>query len=228
MKNRYFVYLVCVFCFFSANADAFSLSKSRVIYPEEQKIQTVNILNKNGGPYLVQASVREWDSNAPSAVFVVSPPIFRMETDSPGAFRIMYSGKKLADDRESLFRLHVKIIPGGIKPEHDTSYVSYSVSLEHKLFFRPSGLSMNVNDAYERLTFRRDGGRIIISNPTPYYMTLSCLSQGGRVVDLNKEAVMLPPFSERSYLSVGEDKIVSWKLVNDAGVETRLYQSVIN
>ncbi|MCW1829949.1 molecular chaperone [Enterobacter asburiae] len=228
MKSKFCIYSVFFFSFLTASSDAVSLSESRIIYSESQKSRTINVLNSKGGPFIVQASVAQWDTNAPAGAFVVTPPVFRMEADSPGMFRIIYNGEKLSADRETLFRLIVKVVPGGKKPERDTSYVSYSVSLEHKLFFRPRGLRMNVNDAYEKLAFRRDGKRVFINNPTPYYITFSHLSLGEENVDLREQSTMIPPFSERSYLSVSRGKTASWKLINDYGVETKVYRTVFN
>lgn len=90
-----------------------------------------------------------------------------------------------------------------------------------KFFFRPAHLKLTPNDAYLKVTWHQEEGRIKAVNPTPYYITYNKIA-----VDQNKHLTpvehggMIPPFSSTVFALKGRTapaNKVSWVIVNDYG-----------
>ncbi len=62
--------------------------------------------------------------------------------------------------------------------------ISVGIQSVIKLFYRPSGLSMPASEAAKKLTFSNTEHGLGISNPTPYYVTLSRLNVDGKSMDV--------------------------------------------
>ncbi len=88
---------------------------TRVVYPATQKSISIRLNNDNESPALVQSWLDDGDAAAPPesvhVPFIITPPIFRMDSKSGQTVRIVYTGESLPKDRESLFYLNVLDIP---------------------------------------------------------------------------------------------------------------------
>lgn len=88
---------------------------TRVVYPATQKSISIRLNNDNESPALVQSWLDDGDAVAPPesvhVPFIITPPIFRMDSKSGQTVRIVYTGESLPKDRESLFYLNVLDIP---------------------------------------------------------------------------------------------------------------------
>ncbi|PPS59338.1 hypothetical protein CRX72_22345 [Pantoea sp. BRM17] len=94
--------------------------------------------------------------------------------------RTAHTGAALPADRESLYWLSIKSVPG--TPKEETNRLLITVKSVFKLFYRPAGLPGDAATAFEKITFRRQGiggSRLIyegnarqaalsISNPDDY------------------------------------------------------------
>lgn len=210
---------VLLFTFLPAHAGV-SLGQTRIVLPQASASQTVSLQNSGNEVYLVQAAVTDWETNKPSTQFSVLPPLFRFENNSTNALRVVRTGKGngLPQDRESVFHFRINAIPAanGPKPEGGAT-VSISLGMGIKLFYRPEGLTITPVQAYQRVTFRRQSGGVVVSNPTPYYLTFSTLSLGGRTVNLQEVPMMLAPFSLNKYPAYGEGSRAEWTFITDYG-----------
>lgn len=86
-----------------------------------------------------------------------------------------------------------------------------------KLFVRPAGLKPDAAKAPEELAFSASDKQLKITNPTPYYLTLTEI----KVADKSVNGVMVAPFS-KEYLDVpgASGKEISWRTINDQGATT--------
>ena len=130
----------------------------------------------------------------------------------------MYTGSQLPSDRESLFYFNAKAIPSVNKSQTENKNVLLFAAITRiKLFVRPQGLTPSVSEAPAHLAFRRQGARIVISNPTPYYLTLTSLHSGSAVL----QDIMIPPLSTADEpLPAGAEKSITYHTINDYGAIT--------
>lgn len=217
-------------------AGGLGIQGTRVVFKEGESSNNVTLLNRGDSPYLIQSSVMEWHSDTPSKAIMVIPPLFRLEPHSQGTVRLVRTGVTLPENRESVFQFVARGIEGTKDPKHTSEAVSsaalgISLGFAVKVFWRPAGLDMTPTVAYSKLQFHRKGERIIVNNPTPYYMTFASLNVGGKKVNVSASSVqqMVEPMGEVSYV-VPEGisgNNVTWTLLNDSGVETPVQKSVI-
>lgn len=52
-----------------------------------------------------------------------------------------------------------------------------------KLYYRPAKLALAPDQAAEKLTFSRSGSSLTLTNPTPYYLTVTELNAGTRILE---------------------------------------------
>lgn len=204
---------------------------TRVIYPADQKSVTVQLSNNNQKPALIQSWIDTGDQTASpdqiKAPFVITPPVVRVEPQSGQALRITYTGEALPQDRESVFYLNVLDVPP--KPDTKTgtkNYLQIAIRSRLKLFFRPSGLTIPVTEAYEKVlwhTESQSGQTVLVAhNPTPYHVTYTdiTVTQGSKTFTVQKTGMVAPMSDLRFALpkaQVGIPGKVKWSIINDYG-----------
>lgn len=221
-------------------AGGLGLSTTRIIFNQSDKGAEVTFRNNGSALYLVQSAVvpagedvlKETGLKKASPVesqarapFIVTPPLFRSEPGTENVLRILRTGGLFPADRESLFYFRFNAIPPS--PEaadgQDASsgkvgtQLSIALGMSVKLFYRPKGLSESPDGAWSRLTFHRVKTGVELSNPTPYFQTLSSLTLGGVVVDLNRQPSMVAPFSKVVFTGAGTGSQAVWTTINDYG-----------
>lgn len=236
LNKRWMLPLLLVAFFWGqamADEGGVALSATRIVFTDTDRAKTITISNHGQSVYLVQAGVVMSQENAKSAPFVVTPPLFRLESLSQNTLRILPNGTEvLPRDRESVFYFAATAIPASSRPSEQTQPLAASVSIGLrtliKLFYRPSGLNITPEEAATNLTFSWRGGRLNVSNPTPYYLTLSTLSLDGKSVDLRTLGAMLAPKSEWHYPISGPVHQAQWAVINDYGGMGPVNQAQVN
>lgn len=196
---------------------------TRVIYPSDAKSVNIQLQNTSTSPSLVQAWVDEGDPNiAPNktkAPFLITPPMVRVEGKAGQTLRLMFTGKGLPQDRESLYYFNLLDVPP--KPKADEvqgkNYLQFAVRNRLKLFYRPVGIKMTPSDAYRKVEWRILGGdRVEINNNTPYFITYNQAKVNNRA---SADIDMIAPFNKITVRIPGAksgDK-VKWQIVTDHG-----------
>lgn len=65
----------------------------------------------------------------------------------------------------------------------DKNTLQFAMKTRLKLFWRPADLKeADALQAYEKITFLRQGNRLIAKNPTPFYVSFGELAVGGKSV----------------------------------------------
>lgn len=210
-------------------AGGLGLGQTRVVYHEGDASQSVTLHNGGENVYLIQASVTDINQSTATPVFSVLPPVFRLEPEADSVVRIVRTGGDLPRDRESAYRLRIGSIEGrkGELPAQSAGKegvggrVSLSIGFSIKVFYRPNGLSMTAEEARSKLTFSRQGNRLVITNPTPYYLTFASLNAGGKVVDVSAGdgLQMVGPYAQTEYPLPGgvQGNKVVWTVITDGG-----------
>ena len=131
------------------NPDGIKLQSTRVIYPgESHNGITFTVTNNTAKPFLLQSRVIPWQADEQDNVsgnqsggvpFIVLPPLQRLEASDALMLRIRLTRNTLPKDRESVFILSLKTIPG---QEKNTDSASLTLAMQNnlKLFYRPEGM----------------------------------------------------------------------------------------
>ncbi|KAB8312631.1 hypothetical protein EH228_06365 [Erwinia endophytica] len=207
-----------VFLFHSAVAGGIAPGATRVIYYEEDKQASLSVTNTDSHErYLIQAWVED-TSGQRVRDFIVTPPLFTASPKSENSLRIMYTGKPLPKDRETVFWMNVKAIPAINKEAiKDKNTLQLAVLSRIKLFMRPEGLNMGEVESYKKLRFHNDGKQLTVFNPTPYYQSMVNITVGGNKLKNS----MVPPLGKLDIpLPAGTSGEIRFQSVNDYGAVT--------
>ncbi|HDC4393599.1 TPA: fimbria/pilus periplasmic chaperone [Enterobacter cloacae] len=221
----------------STKSFSVKLGATRIIYNPDSSGATLPIINPQDYPILVQAQVYGEDKQS-KAPYMVTPPLFRLDGNQQSRVRVVRTGGSFPSDRESMSWLCITGIPP--KPEdvwgHDsdgktqapkeaTLEVQLRINSCIKLLLRPSSLKGDASDSADKLSWKREGGNLKVTNPTPYYMNLKDVTVGGRKVE-NLDYVA--PRAEKTFrLPAGGSGQVQWKVITDYGGDSRDFSAAL-
>lgn len=207
-----------------ANA-AVGLGATRVIYPSDQKQVTLGVSNNDEkGTFLIQSWVENTDGKRDGR-FVITPPLFLMQGKKENTLRIIdATNQSLPKDRESLFWLNVKAVPSLDKSHQQDNTLQLAITSRIKLFYRPTGLNIAPDKAPEQLRFKRSGNVLTVINPTPYFVTLSALNAGTRILP----NTMAPPMGSATVtMPADAGAAITYRTINDYGALTPVLKGVM-
>ncbi|WP_413495948.1 fimbria/pilus periplasmic chaperone [Morganella psychrotolerans] len=208
-----FFTLISGFAYSASNQNTgIALGATRVIYPLNAKQTSLSVINHSPKErFLINSWVE--NENGKEKNFVITPPLFVMEPNSENTLRIVNLADNLPKDRESVFWLNVKAIPSVDKDSLEGKNVLQLAILSRiKLFVRPDNLSIQTEDAAEKIKFNQKGGTIYIDNPSPYYTTLVNIVLDGHPLD----NVMVAPFTIHQIQGKSGQKL-TYQSINDYG-----------
>lgn len=222
--------------------EGFTLQSTRVIYPQTKKKGiTFTLKNDTEGPYLIQTRV---DKSSPDTLhtestlaqqdtspFVVLPPLRRLNAGEQLTLTIRRTENILPTDRESVFFLQIKAIPGTSDRQSTAAaagQIKVMLALQNtmKLFYRPETLpAWTIDQIGEKLRFAQQGDRLTVTNDSPYYVTFHDLSVGGKAIAAASLFKMVSPFGQQTYsLPASASGEVSWQLINDYGRASKVFR----
>ncbi|MFX2611952.1 fimbria/pilus periplasmic chaperone [Enterobacter mori] len=201
-----------------AYAGGVALGATRVIYPAGNKQVSLPINNSDERTvFLIQSWVSDEKGNK-STDFIVTPPLFTLKAQKENTMRIMYVGQgNLPGDRETVYYFNSKAIPA--VPESATKGNTLQIATQSviKLFVRPKDLPVSSADAPSMLRCKLSGSELVITNPSPYYVSMVNVYVGSKKL----EHTMVAPKSEKRAQSGGGTGAVKFQTVNDYGATTR-------
>lgn len=206
-----------------------SMTGTRIIYPSNAKSVSVQLKNNFNSAALVQVWIDDGDPSSipePDKIpFILNPALTRVEAKKGQVIRILpLDVSRLPTDRESVFWFNVLDIP----PESSDSdakggsKLNFTVRTRVKLFYRPTAIKMKPGEAYNSIKFFADqNGGMVVENPTPYFVTLTGISDGvNEMIKKNDQAIMLKPFEQKllsNFKPLAGKKEVIYKFINDLG-----------
>ncbi|HFO0562685.1 TPA: molecular chaperone [Proteus mirabilis] len=194
------------------------ISGTRVIYNEGNKNVSINVKNPGKMPYLIQSWIDDFEEKKQSK-FTITPPLFRLNPDKENTLRIFLTEEGLPSDQESLFWLNIKTIPATEKTENS---LQIAFKTQMKLIYRPKSLKdVNFEEEQKKLSWSKERGKVIVYNPTPYFMNFQTIKFNGKLVD---DVSYAKPFSTKSFdiNDNNEHGLISWELINDYGANVDL------
>ncbi|QIJ53416.1 fimbrial biogenesis chaperone [Proteus mirabilis] len=194
------------------------ISGTRVIYNEGNKNVSINVKNPDKMPYLIQSWIDDFEEKKQSK-FTITPPLFRLNPDKENTLRIFLTEEGLPSDQESLSWLNIKTIPATEKTENS---LQIAFKTQMKLIYRPKSLKdVNFEEEQKKLSWSKERGKVIVYNPTPYFMNFQTIKFNGKLVD---DVSYAKPFSTKSFdiNDNNEHGLISWELINDYGANVDL------
>lgn len=200
-----------------AHAGGVALGATRVIYPQGDKQASLSVTNSSDkNVFLIQSWVSNADGSK-SSEFVITPPLFVIHPKKENTLRIMYAGRMLPTDRESVFYLNSKAIPSVNKAELQGNTLQIATQSVIKLFVRPKHLPTPSVDAPKTLSCQLATGKLTVTNPSPYYVTMVQLFVGGTKLP---NSMVAPKNSLTIDVPGGKQGSVSFQTINDFGANT--------
>lgn len=220
LHKTFFVALISMVSLLPSQTSAggIMLGGTRIIYPLDQKQVSMSVRNTSEkSHFLVQSWVEQSDENR-SKDFIVTPPLYASWPGNENILRLMYVGTPAATDRETLYYFNSKAVPSLDKKQMEGKNMLMVAAVTRiKLFLRPEGLKPAVEKAPGEITFHRDGGKLRINNPTPYYLTLVEIKIGGNKLP----DTMISPLSSTTLpLPSSSGGAVTYRSINDYGAAT--------
>lgn len=206
--------------FMTANAGVI-IGGTRVIFEGAKKEATINIINPDNTPYLIQSWIDMQDGVSGKTPFIITPPLYRLDGGQKNLERIVMTGS-LPQAQESLFWLNIKAIPSASK---QMNALQIAVKTRIKLIYRPEGLRASTpEEQANKLTWQQSGNAIQVNNPTPYVMNFNEITLGGRKLD--DVTYVLPGASARFLLPEGvSGHSLTFKVINDYGSPGTAHQA---
>ena len=186
--KRLCVAAACLWLSSSALADIV-MAGTRIVYPATTKQVSVRLTNAGKQSSLVQVWTDRSATQSPftptdlaDAPFLVTPPIFRIDSGRSQTLRLRYAGEALPQDRESVFWLNVLDVPPEPSTqagEENENYVQLAIRTRLKIFYRPDKLAgspqATVSGLQWSLVPGTDGNKPVlrVSNPGTYHASFA-------------------------------------------------------
>ena len=208
------------------------ITGTRVVYRQSDREVTVKLDNVGNLPALVQVWADRGDEKSSptkaDAPFLITPPISRIDPAKGQAIRLMFTGEKLPADRETVFWLNVLDVPP-VPKTADTNYIQLAIRSRIKLFYRPSKLPGNPEEAAKGLKWSllsQDKGFILRAENSSAYsvsMNYAAIEVGGQ--QYKTTGGMVLPFASADFPlpglktkpAINSNSSVKYETVNDYG-----------
>ncbi|HGN0870297.1 P pilus assembly chaperone PapD [Providencia alcalifaciens] len=215
----------------NANIKKFTINfgVTRIIYNSNYPSAEIQVENPQEYPILIQSEVFDEDKHN-KAPFIVTPPLLKLDEKQKVTLKIIKKNAEINMNQESLYWFCVKGIPpldNIDKENHHKSELNVNLSISscNKLIYRPSILSGTPENDAGKISWRKEGNKLIVSNPTPYYMNFYSIFINGHEVSRDK-IDYISPYSNQEVM-LPKAKRVEWKVITDYGGESQLFSSDI-
>lgn len=215
---------------------------TRVIYPADAQSKTIQLTNKDNIPYLMQIwSDIDNPASTPETAdgpFIVAPALFRIEPQTGQSIRLIFTGKNLPQDRESVFYLNSVQIPPQNVASNAENQMLVVLRNRLKIFYRPKNIVGTPEQAAEKIHFSlsQQAGQWMLTahNDSGYYASFinAAVVVGNENKEIPFKVDMVAPKSQASWKlekgtpsPVGAKK-VKFTLVNDYGGHSRMESSI--
>jgi P pilus assembly chaperone PapD len=192
---------------------------TRLVYDAGKSQALLSVSNPDKDTdYLIQAWLdNQHDTDSRKAPFVITPPLFRLDAQQENLLRIIHTGEDMPADRESVYWLSVKSIAATERSANNRLQIAIRTRI--KLFYRPVNLPGMAEDAYKQLEFTRHDNQLIVTNPTPYFVSFQMVKVGNSII---QNPGMVPPKgSHQLPLPSGAVGKLTWQAINDYGGITK-------
>ena len=208
-------------------AASISLNATRIVFDGDHKEANITVRNGNQD-VLIQSWVDMNDSTGSRAPFAVTPPLARVFAKEQQLLRILYEGKGMPTDRESVVWLNVQEIPKASETENT---LQLAIRQRIKIFYRPAGLTGSALQAPAQLewTLAKHGSQTLlqVKNPTLYHVSMADIKVQAQ---LASDSTMIAPGEEKQFplsapIASGAVQL-SFSSINDYGAQNHYTAAV--
>lgn len=188
---------------------AIQLQQTRLVYPAGEPSVELVISNSDTAQAVAIASWVETDRRD----ITLAPVNLIIKPASEGVLSIHIPDSEPYSRQEKLYWLDVKGTPlaKSLFPER----LAISVINRIKVLYRPQNLFYGAKEAYKKLRVGSCGGKLIIKNPTPYYISFYSFKADGKEVP---DVKMIGPYENRSVpQATGQHSVARWQAILDTG-----------
>lgn len=215
------------FLFINIAYASIQINSTRVVFPEVKNEVSLSIMNNANEPRLIQTWIDDGQSSASPTVkipFIVTPPIFRLNSGRGQTIRITKIGDNSPKDRESVFWINIlEVQPKSNKSEGE-NHLLFPVRSRIKIFYRPTGLPGSPVEAIKNIHWRLIQGNasyeIECTNPSAYNISFQNITLKNKE-DKNYDwhGGMCPAKSTKKFSVEGDilDGKVRFTTINDYG-----------
>lgn len=203
------------------------VESTRLIFDGNKKAAIFPVKNRSNLNYLLKASIFNAKENGRPGLlnkdFIVLPEVLMLKPNSSQYLRILRVAGQYPTDRESVFFINGFYLPEQTQKTKTTLNLAMSINV--KMFYRPEAIKDQeaIKRVSSSLSYRLEKSHLIVTNPSPYFLTFHSLSIGKHSFSDDQLIPMIPPFGEKRYtidgLAQGEHK-VSWSLIDEFGNKT--------
>ncbi|HDS9458798.1 TPA: fimbria/pilus periplasmic chaperone [Enterobacter asburiae] len=216
MRVNTWICLAATVCSTAAYAGGVGLGATRMVYSSATNQSMLQVRNTHPDATFLIQSWMENEKGQKTNDFVITPPLYVMKPASESAVKIMFNGKALPEDRETLYWMTVKAIPQQSKSGSGNS-LQFASANRIKVFYRPESLGQGAGEAWKSLSGVYRAGKVTLTNPTPYYLTTINVKIDGMPV----QPVMVPPKSSVALAETfSHANTMSYQTINDYGAWT--------
>lgn len=201
----------------------FGLEGTRVIYNEGERNSSLVAFStdskNDNNNYLIQSWITNIEEK-PSSDFVMTPPLFKLDSGDKSAINITQM-ISLPTDKETLYWINVKFIAPEKKQQQKDggNSLNYSVTNKIKLIYRPKALSKSpIEDQFDKVVVTNNNNNIKISNPTNYFINMGSILFNGKE---QKNPGLIAPNSNQIIKLDGSSRNISILFINDLGREIK-------
>lgn len=181
------------------------LQGTRVIFPSDKKMVSIQMTNYSEQPTLIQSWIDEGNINSTpettNAPFIVTPPINKIAANEGVQLRIRFLGNNLPIDRESVYYLNVLDIAPKPKNANGMNTLQFAIQTRIKVFYRPISLLPLPDTLLDSAKFYVDNGLLTVNNPTPYFLSIASIYTANNANELIAKSLMIAPFSTQTITS---------------------------
>lgn len=171
--------------------------------------------NTSSIPFLTKAWIEDVHGNKTEKLMVV-PPVVLSVPNKFNRFQVtVLEPHELPQDKESVFYLQTHSSPGNGAPDN-TLNVSYNTKL--KVFYRPKGLSGNMNDAIESLQWSLKDGVLTAKNASNFNVSVITIGLDNNFKKLS--GFIIAPRSSAQFKvkeKYSKEVLVRWAAMDDYG-----------
>lgn len=216
MRLLPWIYLAASLSVPAVYAGGVGLGATRMVYSSATAQSMLQVRNTHPDATFLIQSWMEREDGERTKDFVITPPLYVLKPASESVVKVIFNGKALPQDRETLYWMTVKAIPQQTKNGAGNS-LQFASANRIKLFYRPASLAEGADEAWKSLAGAYHAGQVTLSNPTPYYLTTINVRIDGRPV----HPVMLPPMASVTLAETfSQAKSISYQTINDYGAWT--------
>ena len=176
-----------------------ALAGTRLVFDGQYREATIEVSNPGSALALIQAWIDGATTGQPAnrnLPFVLTPHLVQIPAQGRQLLRVLYQGRGMPTDRESLLHLYVLEVP---RRSEAMQQLNIAVRQRINVFYRPPGLADDPAQSTERLVWMPEDvarGVLKVRNPTPFHVALLSIVFNGTEIS---EDLMLEPFSEHVF-----------------------------